>query len=128
MVTKNVTAPEPSKCTIIAKSAVATVTFAGSLPANFNNRFIIGLNVPASVRIPKNRMAKMNITPVGAIVFRPSVIKFIISLVKPAIRAVMIGTKIKATTAAIFFVITKNKSNKMVSKPRQASIFIRFRP
>ena len=57
---RNVTAPEPSRWTIAARSAVPIAIFIGSVPTTLSIFLIIGLKVPASVRIPKKRIEKMN--------------------------------------------------------------------
>ena len=60
-VTKNVTAPEPSRWTSRARSAVPATMRAGLLPTAARMPSIIGSSIPASVMIPKYTMAKMNI-------------------------------------------------------------------
>ncbi len=62
MVTRNVTAPEPSRWTSKAsESAVPTTMRGGSLPTAARMRSTIGSSIPASVMTPKYTMAKMNI-------------------------------------------------------------------
>ena len=121
-VIKKVTAPEPSKCTIMARRAVATATLAGSLPAILSNLLTIGRKVPASIRMPKNKMAKMNMTPVVATDLIPSVIKSIISSPRPPIRPVTMGTIINATTGDAFLAMTKYSNKTIVKRPRIANI------
>ena len=121
-VIRKVTAPEPSRCTIMASTAVARAIRAGSRPARCSRRPIIGRKVPASVSMPKNRMAKMNITPVGAIAFMPSVMKVNTSVPKPPASAAATGTAIRATTAETFRVMIRISSSAMVRMPNRASI------
>ena len=61
MVTRNVTAPEPSRWTSKARSAVPATMRGGLLPTAARMRSTIGSSIPASVMIPKYTMAKMNI-------------------------------------------------------------------
>lgn len=63
---RKVTAPEPSRWTIMARMAVPMVILMGLEPIMRVMPRMMGRKVPASVRIPKNRMEKMNITPVAA--------------------------------------------------------------
>lgn len=122
-VTRNVTAPEPSRCTIIASIAVPIAILIGSLPTIFKILSIIGWKVPASVRIPKNKIAKINIVPVGAIDFTPSLIYFPIFNPCPPISAVITGTDISATNGDIFFNIITANSTMIVINPKAATIF-----
>lgn len=63
---RKVTAPEPSRWTHMARIAVPMAIFTGSVPIILVMPPMMGRKVPASVRIPKNRMEKMNMTPVAA--------------------------------------------------------------
>ena len=122
IVIKNVTAPEPSKWTSIAKIAVPIVILIGSFPTFSNILLIIGWKVPASVNIPKNKIANINIVPVGAIDFIPSKINLGNSNPNPPIIPKTIGTTIRATTGFIFLhIITTNKTI-TVKKPNKANI------
>ena len=53
MVTRNVTAPEPSRCTSSARSAAPITTRLGRQPMPRRMRLTIGSSRPASVMTPK---------------------------------------------------------------------------
>ncbi len=121
-VTRKVTAPEPSRWTIAASTAVPRVMRAGWVPTIFRMRLTIGSSMPASVRIPKNRMANSSMPATGAIALMPSVMKVPISAPKPPISAVSAGIAISATSADIFLPRMTNSRAKIVRKPRKASM------
>lgn len=50
----------------MARMAVPMTILTGSVPIRLVTPLMMGRKVPASVRMPKNRMEKMNITPVAA--------------------------------------------------------------
>jgi hypothetical protein len=72
IVTRNVTAPEPSRCTTSASSAEPRTIFVGRVPTAARIRSTTGSSMPASVMTPKNRMANTNIAATGAVCWRPA--------------------------------------------------------
>lgn len=109
---RKVTAPEPSKCTIMARIAVPIVIFTGLYPTTFRMKLIIGSNMPASLSTPKNIIANTNIATTGAIFLIPVMAKLAVSVPKPAISAPTIGTTIKADKALTF--LDKISANKTI--------------
>ena len=78
-----------------------------------------GSKVPASLRIPKKRMAKMNITPIGAIPRIPEVMYSGNCVPIPAISPMIKGMLIIATIADNFFDMMDRYETRKV-KRRQA--------
>ena len=87
----------------MAIRAAETATRAGSFLANCKAILMKGSKVPASRRIPKKRMAKMNITPIGAIPRIPEVMYSGNCVPIPAISPMIKGMLIIATIADNFF-------------------------
>jgi len=71
---------------------------------------IIGLNIFASFKTPKNNIAKMNMAVIGAIFFIPVRAKLAVSTPYPASIEPAIGTKIKAVKAEV--ILPKIRTNK----------------
>ena len=103
---------------------------------------MMGRKVPASVRMPKNKMEKMNITPVAAtepmpelpVMKPPSFLKLAKKLITPGafsgsvtkkkqeIMPVTTGTAIRATRGDAFLVMIKTSISTTVRKPRNAKM------
>jgi len=96
MTTRKQTAPEPSRCTSNANSAVAGTINDGREPASFVIRRNKGSSRPASVITPKNRMAKTNMPATGAISEMPATMNLAVCRPKPAASAPATGTRISA--------------------------------
>ena len=69
---RKVVAPEPSRWQIQPIRKVPMHILTGSSPVKERILLIIGSNTPASEQVLKNRIAKMNITPVATIEVRPA--------------------------------------------------------
>ena len=71
----------------------------GSLPTSFRIQRTAGSNSPASIMMPKYRIANISITPVGASFLMPSSIIGPSPMPNPPIRPKTMGTMISATMA-----------------------------
>ena len=74
MVIRKQTAPDPSRWMSSASNAVPIVMRLGRSPTRRSTRPTSGARSPASVMIPKNRIAKTNMPVTGAIFATPAVI------------------------------------------------------
>ena len=141
---RKVTAPEPSRWTMAASTAVPMPILMGSVPTRFRMPLMMGRKVPASVRMPKNRMEKMNITPVAAtepmplepVIIPPRDLKLATksttpcvpsgapsgttAIKKQAMMPVTTGTTIRATRGDAFLVMMSTSMITTVRNPRIA--------
>jgi len=126
----------------MARIAVPMAILIGFVPTILRMTLMIGLNVPASVRIPKNRIEKMNITPVAAtepipddpVIILPSDWKFLpksttpgafsgsVTKKKQEMIPVTTGTPINATRGDNFLVMIRTSIATTVIKPSAANI------
>ncbi len=139
---RKVTAPEPSRWTHMASRAVPRVMSTGLPPMRRMMPLMIGRKVPASVRMPKNRMENRNITPVAATepmpwaptIMPPRFLAFCRKSMRPGAASgsvtvkpqemspVTSGAAIKATVGVSFFQIISASIRATVRKPRKASM------
>ncbi|MPN42327.1 hypothetical protein SDC9_189884 [bioreactor metagenome] len=104
----------------------------------------MGRNVPASLRVLKNSIEKINITPVAAtepmplepVMNPPICLMFATTSITPGafstsvtrnhdeIMPVIMGTEINATVGVVFLVMMRNSMTITVAKPRNANIKI----
>lgn len=141
---RKVTAPEPSRWTMAARMAVPMPILTGSVPTRFRMPLMMGRKVPASVRMPKNRMEKMNMTPVAAtepmplepVIMSPKDLKLAKKFTTPCVPSaapsgttamkkqemmpVTTGTTIRATSGDAFLVIISTSMMMTVRNPRIA--------
>ena len=122
IVTRNVTAPEPSRWISSASRAVPGTMRLGRLPTTRKMPLMTGSSMPASVTMPKNRMANTNMPATGAILVMPETMNFEVSMPKPPIRAAMMGMVINATSGDIFLVRMAANKMAMVHSPSRASM------
>ena len=145
---RKVTAPEPSRWTHMARMAVPMAIFTGSVPIIRVMPPMMGRKVPASVRMPKNRMEKMNMTPVAAtepmpdepVIILPRDLKLAMKLTTPAVPSgapsgttamkkqarmpVITGTAMSATRGDAFLVMIRTSMTMTVMKPSAANMQI----
>ena len=139
---RKVTAPEPSRWTIMARMEVPMAIRMGLVPTSLVMPPMMGRKVPASVRMPKNRMEKMNMTPVAATdsspsspaIIPPRLLTLAAKLTTPgapsgsvtinaqAMMPVIRGTMIRATAGDAFLVIIRISMTMTVMKPSAASM------
>ena len=139
---RKVTAPEPSRWTMAARMAVPMAILIGSVPTRSSTFLMMGRKVPASVRMPKNRMEKMNMTPVAAtepmplepVIILPMLLKFATKSITPgafsgsvtknpqAMMPVTTGTAMRATRGDAFLVMMRTSISTTVRKPKNANI------
>ena len=147
---RKVTAPEPSRWTTAARMAVPMPILTGSVPTRFRIPLMRGRKVPASVRIPKNRMEKMNMTPVAAtepmplepVIMSPRDLKLATKSTTPCVPSaapsgttamkkqemmpVTTGTTMRATSGDAFLVMISTSMIMTVRNPRIAKGDIRI--
>jgi len=124
IVTRKVTAPEPSRWIRSASSAVPGTMREGRLPTTRRMPLMTGSSMPASVTIPKNRMANTNIPATGAILVMPPMMNFEVSMPKPPTSAAAMGIAMRATRGDIFLVRIAASNRAIVVRPSSASIFV----
>ena len=129
-----------------ARMAVPMPIFTGSVPTMFRMPLMMGRKVPASVRMPKNRMEKMNMTPVAAtepmplepVIMPPRLLKLATKSTTPAVPSgapsgttamkaqemmpVTTGTAISATSGEAFLVMIRTSMTMTVMKPSAANM------
>ena len=125
-----------------ARMAVPRQILTGSVPTVLMILAMMGRNVPASVRIPKNRMEKMNMTPVAAtepiplapVIMPPRDLKFAMKSMTPgafsgsvtknpqAMMPVTMGTAMRATSGDAFLVMISTSMRMTVMKPNTANM------
>ena len=134
---RKVTAPEPSRWTIMARMEVPMAMRMGLVPTSLVIPPMMGRKVPASVRMPKNRMEKMNMTPVAATDSRPSSPAIMpprlltlarksttpgapsgsVTMKAQAMMPVTTGTAMSATAGAAFLVMISTSMAMTVTNP-----------
>src|SRR5579883_1723877 len=85
-------------------------------------RSITGSSIPASVMMPKYRIAKMNMPATGATFWMPCTMNVAVFRPKPATRAPITGTTISALSALMARRRISARSRAMVANPMIASI------
>ena len=83
---------------------------------------MMGSSMPASVMIPKNRIANTNMPTTGATFLIPVMMKALVCRPNPPISAAMIGKAIKATSGERRLLMTAASRHRMVMTPRVASM------
>ena len=120
MVTRNVTAPEPSRCTSNASSAVPGTIREGLRPMTRSSHLINGFSIPASVMMPKKRIAKTNIPITPEMASMPASMNLPVCMPKPPKRDANTGMETSATTGEILLLRMAAMSTRMVRVPRTA--------
>ena len=82
----------------------------------------IGSSRPASVMIPKYRIAKMNMPAIGATSRTPSTMNVPVLKPKPPIKDATVGTAMSATNGDILLLSTAARSARIVIRPSVACI------
>jgi hypothetical protein len=98
----------------------------GLVPTAFRIRSMIGSSMPASVMMPKNRIAKTNMPTTGARLCIPDTINLLVSQPNPPISAAAMGMRMSAINGDIHFVMMTVSRRAMVTRPRTASISVPF--
>ena len=119
---RNVTAPDPSRWTSSASRVVPITMRVGFVPTVFKIRSMIGSSMPASVMMPKNRMAKTNMPTTGARLWMPETMNLLVSQPNPPISDAAMGMRMSAISGDIHFIMITVSSRAMVTRPRSASI------
>jgi len=83
---------------------------------------MIGSSMPASVMIPKNRIANTNMPTTGATFLIPVMMKALVCRPNPPSSAAMIGKAISATRGERRLLMTAASKQRMVMTPRVASM------
>jgi len=83
---------------------------------------MIGSSMPASVTMPKYRMAKMNIPATGATSLMPPMMNLLVLSPNPPTSAAMTGMAMSATSGDMRLVRMTTNSATMVSSPSIASM------
>ena len=78
--------------------------------------------MPASVMMPKNRIAKTNMPTTGARLWMPDTMNLLVSQPNPPISAAAMGMRMSAINGDIHFVMMTVSRRAMVTRPRTASI------
>ena len=120
MVTRNVTAPEPSRCTSNASKAVPGTIREGLRPMTRSSQAMNGFSIPASVMMPKKRMANTNMPITPEMVSMPASMNFPVRMPKPPQSDARTGIEIRATTGDILLLRIAAMSTRMVRAPRTA--------
>ena len=94
----------------------------GFVPTVFRIRSMIGSSMPASVMMPKNRIAKTNMPTTGARLWMPETMNLLVSQPNPPISAAAMGMRMSAINGDIHFVMMTVSRRAMVTRPRTASI------
>ena len=124
---RNVEAPPPSKCPIIAMIQVIMATPTTLLPTFFINALMILSNIPTSVIIPKKSTEKINSAAVPCTPATPAVtnspISSIVNVpVATRIAPVTVDTLTNARAGTVTFLKSNAITIMMVANPNKASI------
>ena len=124
MVIMCVVVPSPSNDAIMAMTAVPIAIFTGSPFTSFMTLLIKGSNSPASIKMPKNKIANSNKAADGATCFKPSIIIVPSPDQNPPMTAKTIGTTTNADTGDIFFAMIKYVNTRTIETPNSVRIVI----
>ena len=94
----------------------------GWQPITRSTPAMIGSSIPASVRIPKKRIAKTNIPAIGPMFCTPCTMNLPVASPKPAASDAATGTTISATSGDNRFVMIRPNSATMATAPIHASM------
>ena len=127
IVIRNVEAPPPSKCPIMAIIHVISATPTTLLPTLFINALMMRSNIPTSVIIPKKSTEKINNAAVECTPATPDAINSPISStvnvpVATRITDVTVDTPANASAGTVTFLSNKTIIMMIVANPNTASI------
>ena len=94
----------------------------GWQPITRSTPAMIGSSIPASVRIPKNRIAKTNMPAIGPMFCTPCTMNLPVESPKPAASDAATGTTINATSGDSRFVMIRPNSATIAIAPIHASM------